>query len=133
MKNILKKQSGIGLISILVLFNFVIISCSKTDMKQTDPSFEASQANSGKAEREDGDVATDWYRLHFSILKERNSSFNGIFYAYFGVALWESVRPGVRNSQSFLWQNQDNAHDATARKKPGVTIMWSVPMLSWLI
>ena len=93
---------GISLVSMLVLVNLVIVSCSKTDMKQSSPIVEASQA--GKAERADGDVATDWYRLQFSIMKERNSSFNGVYYAYFGVGLWETVRPGVRNSRSFYGQ-----------------------------
>ena len=101
MRNMFKNQTRAGLISFLVLANLLIVSCSKTDLKQSPSTYEASQANSGKAERADGDVATDWYRLHFSILLERNSAFNGVYYAYFGVALWEAVRPGVRNSQSF--------------------------------
>ncbi len=86
----------------LALPIFFIISCSKTELKQENlTTYSESKANSGKAERDKADVAHDWYLLQYHILLERNSAFNGTYYAYIGVGLFESVRPGIRGGQSF--------------------------------
>ncbi|HLO82793.1 MAG TPA: hypothetical protein VK166_17630, partial [Chitinophagaceae bacterium] len=97
--NTLKNLRAICMLALPILF---IISCSKTDLKQNDLTVNTeSKANSGKAERDKADVATDWYELQFKIMLERNSAFNGVYYAYIGVGLYESVRPGIRGASSF--------------------------------
>jgi hypothetical protein len=79
-----------------------IISCTKSELAPNDlVTADATAANSGKAMRDQADVAHDWYKLQISILLERNSALNGLHYAYIGVGLYESVRHGIRGGQSF--------------------------------
>ncbi len=99
MTNTLKKFRAICTLALSIL---LIVSCSKTDLKKDDLTvYSEGKANSGKAEREKADVATDWYKVQFKIMLERNSAFNGIYWAYIGVGLFESVRPGIRGASSF--------------------------------
>lgn len=46
-------------------------------------------------------VAVDWYKLQLRILLERNSAFNGIYFGYTGIALYEAVRHENKKSVSF--------------------------------
>ncbi|HTE27364.1 vanadium-dependent haloperoxidase [Flavitalea sp.] len=46
-------------------------------------------------------IALDWYKLQLRILLERNSAFNGIYFGYIGVALYEAVRYENKKSVSF--------------------------------
>lgn len=48
----------------------------------------------------DAQVATDWYKLQLRFLLERNSTFNGVNFSYLGIALYESVQPGIKNAVS---------------------------------
>jgi hypothetical protein len=48
----------------------------------------------------DGNVAFDWYRLQLRFLLERNSTMNGVYFAYLGIGLYESVHHGIENSVS---------------------------------
>ena len=54
-----------------------------------------------KTENVSSAVATDWYRLQFRIMLERNSAFNGIYFSYIGIGLYEAVRPGIKGAASF--------------------------------
>jgi hypothetical protein len=45
-------------------------------------------------------VALDWYTLQMRILLERNSALNGVYVAYIGIGLYESVQPGIKNAVS---------------------------------
>jgi hypothetical protein len=79
-----------------------ILSCTKSELAPNDlVTADATASNSGKAMRDQADVAHDWYELQISILLERNSALNGLHYAYIGVGLYESVRHGIRGGQSF--------------------------------
>ncbi len=40
----------------------------------------------------DAKVALDWYKLQLRFLLERNSTMNGIHFAYIGIGLYEAVR-----------------------------------------
>lgn len=102
MKNYTKNtNAAIFILTTALLF---LSSCQKTDLRSTPADAQAAKSNNGKAERASGSVATDWYRLQTNIMLERNSAFNGIFWSYIGVGLFESVRPGIRNSHSFYGQ-----------------------------
>lgn len=45
-------------------------------------------------------IATDWYNLQLRILLERNSSLNGVYFGYIGIALYESVRNADEKAKS---------------------------------
>jgi hypothetical protein len=80
----------------------LLFSCTKTDLQPTSISTTVdAKSNSGKAMRENADVAIDWYNLQLSILLERNAATSTVNYAFIGVGLYETVRPGIRGGQSF--------------------------------
>lgn len=79
---------------------FFLSSCKKNDIG------EPWQYEKGA----DANVALDWYKLQLSILLERNSSLNGVYFGYYGIGLYESVRHGIKNSVSLstkLYQMPD--------------------------
>jgi hypothetical protein len=82
-----------GLFAILLATAIFISSCSKEDQQKS--LTVRSDVNLG-----DASVAIDWYKLQLRLLLERNSSMNGVFFAYLGIGLYESVRPGIENAKS---------------------------------
>ena len=94
-----KKWTSLTLISI-----FVFTSCQKEkalpDVTTETPA-KTIAASAKKTDKESSNVATDWYRLQFRILLERNSAFNGIYFSYIGIGLYEAVRPGIKGAVSF--------------------------------
>ena len=46
-------------------------------------------------------VAIDWYKLQLRFLRERNSTLNSSDIGYIGIGLYESIRNGIPNAQSF--------------------------------
>ncbi|MEO6722904.1 MAG: hypothetical protein ABIN67_21230, partial [Ferruginibacter sp.] len=63
----------------------VVNSCQKADRFNPTQSHQLAADVSGK-------VATDWYRLQTRLLLERNSSFNGAYWGYLGIGLYEATR-----------------------------------------
>ncbi|MHA4845205.1 vanadium-dependent haloperoxidase [Flavitalea antarctica] len=80
------------------LFSFAVVillicSCEKR------PLFDIGHHPS-KPTAEPSRVATDWYRLQLQILLQRNSAFNGLYYGYIGIGLYEAVHHAQKNSIS---------------------------------
>src|SRR6185312_13635929 len=71
---------------------FTINSCQKSDLK--------NYYNHHQNEKSDANVALDWYKLQLRILLERNSALNGVYFAYIGIGLYESVRNGTPGAVS---------------------------------
>ncbi len=99
---------------------FTINSCQKSDLK--------NYYNHHQNEKSDANVALDWYKLQLRILLERNSALNGVYFAYIGIGLYESVRngtpgavslsarlfnmpemPAIENNKIYNWQVSANA------------------------
>ena len=81
---------------ILIIFlavTFLLPSCQKLDYWNHN----GHQNDKGG----DGRIAMDWYRLQLQILLERNSTMNGVYFAYLGIGLYESIQPGINNGISF--------------------------------
>ena len=84
-----------------MLFSF-FVGCKK-DLKSPEPApltNDYSEGAANKNQHESADVAFDWYKLQLRILLERNSAFNGVYFGYIGIGLYESVRYGIKNSVS---------------------------------
>ena len=82
---------------ILIIFLAVTLllpSCQKLDYWNY---HNGHQINKGG----DGRIAMDWYRLQLQMLLERNSTMNGVYFAYMGIGLYESIQPGIKNGSSF--------------------------------
>jgi len=77
---------------------FTVISCKKDIRNEPLPEI---QSEAVSALHQNAAVATDWYRLQIRILLERNSAFNGGLWGYFGIGLYEAVRPGIKGAVSF--------------------------------
>ncbi|MES2646465.1 MAG: vanadium-dependent haloperoxidase [Bacteroidota bacterium] len=88
------------LAAFLVLFIALMYSCRKED-KVLLPASRDPQLFGVKAEKESSAVATDWYRLQTRIMLERNSAFNGTYFSYIGIGLYEAIRPGIKGAASF--------------------------------
>lgn len=80
----------ITIISIMTMVN----SCRKIDLTHF-------YHGSPYGNTVDAQVAHDWYKLQYRLLLERNTTLNGSYFAYIGIALYESVRPGINSSVSF--------------------------------
>ena len=82
---------------------FIISACQKeTTIQEVATETPTGVATSPKkVDKQSSSVATDWYRLQFRIMLERNSAFNGIYFSYIGIGLYEAVRPGIKGSVSF--------------------------------
>ena len=83
-----------GSLYILFAFALFVSSCRKTEQQQRSVSVQ-SDVNLA-----DASVALDWYKLQLRILLERNSAMNGVYFAYLGIGLYESVQPGIKNARS---------------------------------
>ena len=82
-------------LSLVVFIAALFVSCNKNNL----PDFNYPHPSHGNSA--DGQLATDWYKLQFRILLERNSAFNANDYiGYIGIGLYESVRYGTKNSVS---------------------------------
>jgi hypothetical protein len=84
------KKLILSLILVLLLF---CNSCRKNDVPDLPPKKGAEAT-----------VALDWYNLQLRILLERNSSFNGVYFGYIGIGLYEAVRYETQNSVSLSTQ-----------------------------
>ncbi|MEO5781624.1 MAG: vanadium-dependent haloperoxidase [Ginsengibacter sp.] len=89
--------------ALLCMLLSFFVGCKK-DVKSPDPAslpnvYSENAAN--KNQHESAGVALDWYKLQLRILLERNSAFNGNYFGYIGIGLYESVRYGIKNSVSF--------------------------------
>lgn len=88
-------------IILLVTLLPLIASCEK-DIFDDDKTNEGSV--SGSASRASSAVATDWYALQLQMIIKSNPSINPILltraWGYIGIGLYESVRPGIKNSVS---------------------------------
>ncbi len=89
LQSMLKRQNAACLLMIS-LFIF-LFSCKKTD-------------DSPKATDESADVVHDWYKMILRIQLHQNpapiAQLNNSNFGYIGVALYESVHPGIKNSVS---------------------------------
>lgn len=84
-----------GAVLLVLLLSFSLLNSCQKDFQSSDVASSVDES-AVKADNLSGSVATDWYRLQMRILLERNSAFNGTFFSYIGMALWEAVRPGVK-------------------------------------
>jgi hypothetical protein len=84
----------------LVLCIVLIYSCQKEDTS-LQPATRDPQVFGVSPDNESSAVATDWYRLQTRIMLERNSAFNGVFFSYIGIGLYEAIRPGIKGAASF--------------------------------
>jgi hypothetical protein len=88
-------------IILLVIFSHFMASCEK-DNFDGDHSGEGNSP--GKASLANSAVATDWYALQLQMIIKANPSLNPILlnraWGYIGIGLYESVRPGIKNSVS---------------------------------
>ena len=86
----------------LVTFSLIISGCDK-DIFDDDHG-EGGGSTPGKASRASSAVATDWYALQLRMIIGANPSINPILlnraWGYIGIGLYESVRPGIKNSVS---------------------------------
>ena len=89
-------------IILLVTFSHFMASCDK-DIFDDDHG-EGGGGTPGKASRASSAVATDWYALQLKMIIGANPSINPILlnraWGYIGIGLYESVRPGIKNSVS---------------------------------
>ena len=84
---------------LVIILVVTINSCQKFDLK--------NYYNHHQNEKLDANVAIDWYKLQLSILLERNSALNGVYFGYIGIGLYESVRngtPGAISLSTRLYQ-----------------------------
>jgi hypothetical protein len=88
-------------IILLVTFSHFIASCDKDNFDHH-PSGEGNSP--GKASLASSAVATDWYALQLQMIIKANPSLSPILlnraWGYIGIGLYESVRPGIKNSVS---------------------------------
>ena len=86
---------------ILVTFSLFVAGCDK-DVFDDDPT--EDENTPGKASSASSSVATDWYALQLQMIIKANPSINPILlnraWGYIGIGLYESVRPGIKNSVS---------------------------------
>ena len=89
-------------IILLVAFSHFITSCDKDIFD--DGNGEGGGGAPGKASRTSSAVATDWYGLQLKMIIKANPSINPILlnraWGYIGIGLYESIRPGIKNSVS---------------------------------
>ena len=88
-------------IILLVTFSHFIVSCDKDNFDRD----HSGEGNSpGKASLASSAVATDWYALQLQMIIKANPSLSPILlnraWGYIGIGLYESVRPGIKNSVS---------------------------------
>ncbi|HEY5409082.1 MAG TPA: hypothetical protein VIJ92_18460, partial [Ginsengibacter sp.] len=105
---------------LVATITITVSSCRKFDFK--------NYYNHHQNEKSDANVAIDWYKLQLSILLERNSALNGVYFGYIGIGLYESVRNGtpggvslsdrlyhmpempfIENNKIYNWQVSANA------------------------
>jgi len=123
----LKKNSPYKWFLMSIILIAVITSCQKTAQHlpavATNP-IAGSPDNLRRADKNDATVATDWYRLQFRIMLERNSAFNGIYFSYIGLGLYESVRPGIKGASSFY--GKINSMPAMPQPENNMGYSWPV-------
>ena len=81
---------------VFILFSaltFIIPSCQKFDYWN-----HHGKPSNGKGA--DAQVALDWYHMQLRLLLERNSTMNGVYFAYLGIGLYEAVQPGSKHAVS---------------------------------
>lgn len=95
-------------VNLLLFALFIFISCKKevsNQKKQNEntPQNSALKTNSSSIHLS-SQVATDWYKLQLRMILNANPATNGALnakdFAYIGIGLYESVRPGIKNSVS---------------------------------
>jgi hypothetical protein len=83
---------------LVVTFSSFLAGCEK-DFFDND-----HESTSDKASHVSSTVATDWYALQLQMIIKANPSLNPILlnraWGYIGIGLYESVRPGIKNSVS---------------------------------
>jgi hypothetical protein len=86
---------------ILVVFSLFVTSC---DNDVLDPDPIGGGGDSDNFKPLSGAVATDWYGLQLKMIIKANPAINTILlnraWGYIGIGLYESVRPGIKNSVS---------------------------------
>jgi hypothetical protein len=101
MKNQIRRHQLV-LIAGLVTFSLFLSSCK--DIFDDHPSGEGHSSSGGAASRASSAVARDWYALQLQMIIKANPSVNPILltrsWGYIGIGLYESVRPGIKNSVS---------------------------------
>ncbi|HEU5166685.1 MAG TPA: hypothetical protein VFU29_14140, partial [Chitinophagaceae bacterium] len=102
MRSLIKRSSK-NWILLAVCTIFIISACQKEKtVQEVATEIPTSIATTAKKiDKQSSNVATDWYRLQFRIMLERNSAFNGIYFSYIGIGLYEAVRPGIKGAVSF--------------------------------
>jgi hypothetical protein len=98
-KKMVFNYNRVILIGLTLCFS-LMYGCQKENASLT-PTSRNPEVQGVKTENESAAVATDWYRLQFRIMLERNSAFNGIYFSYIGIGLYEAVRPGIKGAASF--------------------------------
>ncbi|HEY0732032.1 MAG TPA: hypothetical protein VGD33_06420, partial [Chitinophagaceae bacterium] len=97
-KPLVKQQSFLYILVLLVGLS----ACQKNLPPFEDGLQRNFEAQPAKAMREPGNVATDWYSLQTKMMLYANPNpsplVTGRFFAYTGIALYESVRHGIPNS-----------------------------------
>jgi hypothetical protein len=97
------------LLNLVLLIPVIFICCQKEASRNQVPSNDASLPNSAaktnsSAAHLSPQVATDWYKLQLRMMLNANPATNGALnanaFAYIGIALYESVRSGIKNSIS---------------------------------
>ncbi len=92
-------RSQILLIIVLVTFSLITSGCE--NLFDDD---HGEDGNSGKASRASSTVATDWYALQLQMIIKASPGINPLLltraWGYIGIGLYESVRPGIKNSVS---------------------------------
>jgi hypothetical protein len=87
---------------ILLVILIPLISGCEEDIYNDDPTEDTSSP--GDASRASSGVATDWYALQLQMIIKANPSLSPILltraWGYIGIGLYESVRPGIKNSIS---------------------------------
>ena len=95
------RQTLVLLIPVLLL-----TACQKTtqSLSGNDPSVNSKDHTNASAAHVSSSVATDWYKLQVNMMLHANPATNGALnaeaFAYIGIALYESVRSGIKNSIS---------------------------------
>ena len=138
-----KGQNRLG---IILLTTLLLAACQKT--KQNFPSSDlpvnSKDKTNASAAHISSAVANDWYKLQVKMMLHANPATNGALnaeaFAYIGIALYESVRSGIKNSISLsqslyqmpeMPQKDNNGYDLQATANAALAAMVR-DMYPWL-
>jgi hypothetical protein len=125
---------------------FLLTACQKAsqNLPSSGPPVNSKEKTNASAAHIGSAVATDWYKLQVNMLLHANPATNGALnaeaFAYIGIALYESVRSGIKNSISLsqslyqmpqMPQQDNNGYDLQASANAALATMVR-SMYPWL-